>query len=247
MQLLWHGRTTMIPLMSSSDSAFTRQIAEAVRYLQGEHGTHETSEKVVTIASELIGGCDLAGISIVRRDGIETAAATNEALRHMDGLQFEVGEGPCLDALQDHETVYSHDLASDERWPVWGPKVAAEIGVRSNVSYRLFTTESTLGALNLYSHQVEAFDTDDIYNGLALAAHVAVALAAARNAEDLERAITTRTVIGQAEGILMERFNISAEQAFAVLRRVSQHRNIKLSKVAEEVVRTRKTPGMESD
>jgi GAF domain-containing protein len=149
--------------------------------------------------------------------------------------------------LHHQETVYSPDLASDERWPVWGPKVAGETGVRSIISYRLFTTNNTLGAMNLYSRSVAAFDSEDSYNGLALAAHVAVALAAARNADNLERAVTTRTVIGQAEGILMERFNISADQAFAVLRRVSQDRNLKLNKVAEEVVTTRKTPGMESD
>jgi hypothetical protein len=86
--------------MNRSYPAFTRELAEAARSLQCETGTHHTLEKAVAIASEIINGCDLAGISIVRRDGIETAAATNESLRHMDGLQFEVGEGPCLDALQ---------------------------------------------------------------------------------------------------------------------------------------------------
>jgi len=96
--------------------------------------------------------------------------------------------------------------------------------------------------LNLYSREPEAFDLDDIYNGEALAAHVAVALAASRQAEQLGMAIATRTVIGQAEGILMERFDISAEQAFAVLRRVSSHSNVKLNRVAEQLVRTRETP-----
>ena len=130
-------------------------------------------------------------------------------------------EGPCFDALEMHERVHSRDLATDTRWPRWGPHVAHEIGVVSVVSYRLFTTADSLGALNLYSRTSEAFDLDDIYNGEALAAHVAVALASSRQAEQLGVAITTRTVIGQAEGILMERFDISADQAFAVLRRVS--------------------------
>ena len=133
-------------------------------------------------------------------------------------------------------------MRTDPRWPTWGPLVAKEIGVVSIVSYRLFTTEDTLGALNLYSRRPDAFDTDDVYNGQALAAHVAVALAASQNTTHLELAIANRTVIGQAEGILMERFGITAEQAFAVLRRVSQHRNVKLNRVAEELVRTRETP-----
>jgi hypothetical protein len=97
------------------------------------------------------------------------------------------------------------------------------------------------GGMNLCSRSVAAFDTEYIDNGSALSRSCAVALAAARNAENLERAVTTRTVIGQAEEILMERFKISADQAFAVLRRVPQDRNPKLNKLAEEVVT--KTPG----
>ena len=120
--------------------------------------------------------------------------------------------------------------------------VAKELGVASIVSYRLYTTEDTLGAMNLYSTDPDAFDADDVNNGQALAAHVGVALAASQNAEHLEMAISNRTLIGRAEGILMERFDVSPDQAFAVLRRVSQHRNVKLNRVAEELVRTRETP-----
>jgi hypothetical protein len=120
--------------------------------------------------------------------------------------------------------------------------VAKEAGVASIVSYRLYTTQDTLGALNLYSTKPDAFDADDINNGQALAAHVGVALAASQQAEHLEMAVINRTAIGRAEGILMERFGIPPDQAFAVLRRVSQHRNVKLNCVAEELVRTRETP-----
>ncbi|HET6626686.1 MAG TPA: GAF and ANTAR domain-containing protein [Nocardioidaceae bacterium] len=227
----------------SERESFARHLAAAARSMQGETGTQETLDKAVAIAVELIEGCDLAGISIVHRDDIDTSAGSDESLRRIDELQFAMGEGPCLDALKEHETVHSPDLAHDDRWPKWGPKIAKEIGVRSNVSYRLFTTADTLGAMNLYSRQVEAFDADDIYSGLALAAHIAVALAGAQNAEHLERAISNRTVIGQAEGILMERFNLTAEQAFGVLRRMSSQRNVKLSMIAEELVRTRQIPG----
>jgi transcriptional regulator with GAF, ATPase, and Fis domain len=227
--------------MAESDM-FTGQLADAARSMQGENGTQDTLDKAVVIATELIECCDLAGISIVHHNGIETPAGSDAALRRIDELQYELKEGPCLDALLTHETVHSTGLADDERWPKWGPRVATEIGVASNVSYRLFTTKDTLGAMNLYSRKPEAFDTEDIYNGQALAAHVAVALASAQNAENLETAVTNRTVIGQAEGILMERFDISAEHAFSVLRRVSQQRNVKLSRVAEQLVTTRETP-----
>jgi GAF domain-containing protein len=225
-----------------SPADFAQQLADAARSMQGWTSTQQTLDKVVLVATEIIAGCDLAGISVVHPDGIETPAASDEALRRIDELQFSMKEGPCFDALRTHETVHSRDLATDERWPRWGPYVAREIGVVCILSYRLFTSESTLGAMNLYSRKPGAFDSDDINNGQALAAHVAVALAASQNVENLELAISTRTAIGRAEGILMERFDIDPDQAFAVLRRVSQHRNVRLNWVAEELVRTRKTP-----
>ena len=225
-----------------SRATFAQQLAEAARSMQGWTSTQQTLDKVVSVATEIIKGCDLVGISVVRGDGIETRAGSDETLNQIDELQFRLREGPCFDALRTHEIVHSGDLATDKRWPRWGPLVASEVSVVCVVSYRLFTTENTLGALNLYSRRSEAFDTDDVYNGQALAAHVGVALAASQNAENLELAITNRTVIGRAEGILMERFAIRPEQAFAVLRRVSQGRNVKLNHVAEELVRTRETP-----
>ena len=224
------------------DSSFSRQLAAAVRAMQGETGTQHTIEQAVASATEIVHGCDMAGVSVVHPGGIDTSAASDEALTRIDGLQYEIGEGPCLDALQQHETVSSPDLAEDQRWPKWGRTVVEELGLHSVLSYRLYSTKNTLGALNLYAHRADAFDSDDVYNGLALAAHVGVALAGAQKAEHLERAITNRTVIGQAEGILMERFDISAERAFAVLRRVSQERNVKLHRVAEELVNTRRVP-----
>jgi GAF domain-containing protein len=221
---------------------FLRQLAEAARSMQRRTSTQEMLDEAVVIATEIIEGCDLAGMSVVHRGGIDTPAASSEVLKRLDRLQFELRQGPCFDALRNHEVVISHDLAADDRWPRWGARVAQEIGVGSIVSYRLFTTADTLGAMNLYSRETHAFDREDVYNGEALAAHVAVALADAQNVTNLESAITTRTVIGRAEGILMERFDLSPAQAFAVLRRVSQHRNIKLNRIAEALVRTRQLP-----
>jgi GAF domain-containing protein len=223
-------------------TGFTQQLADAARSMQGWGSTQQTLEKVVSVATEIIQGCELVGISIVHGDRIETEAGSDETLKRIDEFQFKLREGPCFDALHTAEIVHSRDLAADVRWPRWGPLVARETGVVCVVSYRLFTTEDTLGAMNLYSRSPGAFDADDIYNGQALAAHVGVALAASQNAEHLGLAITNRTAIGRAEGILMERFAIPPEQAFAVLRRVSQRRNVKLNRVAEELVRTGVTP-----
>ena len=231
--------------MSASDE-FSQQLAEAARAMQGGTSTRETLDKIVHAAIEVVRACDLVGISLVHPGGIDTPAGNDEALNVIDALQFRLHEGPCYDALRSQETVVSSDLATDERWPRWGPLVAKEIGVASVASYRLFTTESSLGAMNLYSRRADAFDADDVYIGQALAAHAAMALAASQNVEHLELAIAHRTVIGQAEGILMERFDLGAAQAFAVLRRLSQARNVKLNHIAEELVRTRETPDQAS-
>lgn len=221
---------------------FLQQLADGARSMQAKTSTQETLDEAVQVAVEIIEGCDLAGMSVINPDGIDTPAGSGDALKRLDSLQFELKEGPCFDALHHHEIVLSRDLATDPRWPTWGPRVAMEISVRSIVSYRLFTSADTIGAMNLYSHETDAFDTEDIENGGALAVHVAVALADAQNVKHLETAISVRTGIGRAEGILMERFDLSPAQAFAVLRRISQKRNIKLNRVAEELVRTRETP-----
>jgi GAF domain-containing protein len=221
---------------------FAEQLADAARSMQGWSSTQLTLEKVVLVATEIIQGCDLVGISVVHGGGIDTPVGTTEALNRIDELQFVLKQGPCFDALHMHEIVHSRDLATDSRWPTWGPMIVKEMGVASIVSYRLYTTQDTLGALNLYATTPDAFDADDIDNGHALAAHVGVALAASQNAENLEMAISNRTMIGRAEGILMERFGLTPDQAFAVLRRVSQHQNVKLNRVAEELVRTGVTP-----
>ncbi|MFK5647793.1 ANTAR domain-containing protein [Ornithinimicrobium sp. LYQ121] len=221
---------------------FSHQLSAVARSMQEDPGSQHTLETAIAAALEMITGCDMAGISVVHPDGIDTPAASSETLRRIDELQFALGQGPCLNAVREHETTRCPDLAHDDRWPVWGARVSEELGVASSVSYRLYTTRDTPGALNLYSEQLDGFDADDIDNGLALAAHVAVALAAAQNAENLTTAITNRTVIGQAEGILMERFDMSADQAFEVLRRVSRDGNVKLNAVAAQLVETRRTP-----
>ncbi|MDQ3627316.1 MAG: GAF and ANTAR domain-containing protein [Actinomycetota bacterium] len=220
------------------------QLAAVARALLAEDDVQATLDKAISMATDLVRGCEYAGVSLVRRgQSIDTPAATHNVVRRGDELQYELGEGPCLEAIWDDETVLSHDLASDPRWPSWGPRTVDELGVRSVLCFQLFTHDNTLGALNLYSQHVDAFDADDCTAGRALAAHVAVALAAAEEIGHLGSAITSRTVIGQAEGILMERFDVSAQQAFAILRRVSQQQNVKLYEVARQLVETRRTPG----
>jgi GAF domain-containing protein len=195
------------------------------------------------VATKIIPGCDAAGVCVVYRgDRIDTHATSTDDLRQVDALQHELDEGPCLEALRKDQTVVSNDLATDDRWPTWGPEVVERLGMRSSVTYRLYSNDKDLGALNLYGTDADAFTAEDIQDGLALAAHVGVALAAAQQVEQLEKALSGRTVIGQATGILMERFDLTPDRAFSVLSRMSQQKNVKLRALAEQIVTTRTLP-----
>jgi len=203
-----------------------------------------TLERSVHVCTDLIPGCDYAGVSIVHRGGrIDTQASSDEVVERADALQYELREGPCLDAIWHHDTVVSDDLGQEQRWPRWAPRVADELGVRGMLSVQLFTSEDTLGGLNLYSRHVAGFTENSVDIATYLAAHVAVALAATQTSDQLRLAMFQRTVIGQAQGILMERYSIGADRAFELLRRVSQDNNMKLRQVATDLVETRVTPG----
>jgi transcriptional regulator with GAF, ATPase, and Fis domain len=219
------------------------ELAAAARDLGSEDVEH-TLVKSVALAVDMFDGCDACGVTLVRRGrSLETPVSTGDMLVQGDALQYQLGEGPCMDAVWDQEVVISHDLALEPRWPKWGPRVVDELGARSMMCLQLFIGEQTLGAMNMYSKRPYAFDErDDKTEAQALAAHVAVALGAAQEIENLHTALGNRTVIGQAEGILMERFGITGDRAFQVLRRVSSHTNNKLHSVAVELVETRAVP-----
>jgi GAF domain-containing protein len=224
------------------------RVAEVVRALHAESGVQDTVDRAVSVATETVRGCDHASVSLVHQDGtMETLAATSEVCRRGDALQYELQEGPCVDAAGSYDTVRSADLSQETRWPSWSARAVRELGVRSVLSFRLYTAADELGALNLYSDHVDAFDDEAEGVGFALAAHVAVAMAGERNLDYANMALVNRTVIGQAEGILMERYQMSADQAFRVLARVSQQENVKLRDIAGYVVRNRQVPGVPTD
>jgi transcriptional regulator with GAF, ATPase, and Fis domain len=170
----------MVASMAKS-SDLNQELATAARSLQAEFDTQHMLERCVVLATELIGGCDYAGVSIVHRKApIDTPAATDVLVVRGDELQYLLQEGPCLDSIWDAETVHSRNLSEEQRWPRWSPAVVEELGVASMLSFQLYTDRDNLGALNLYSTTVDAFDDDDMSVGFLLAAQSAVALAFAR-------------------------------------------------------------------
>jgi transcriptional regulator with GAF, ATPase, and Fis domain len=201
----------------------------------------ETVEKVLEFTLKAI-GCEYAGVIFVHgRNNIETAAATDPLVAKLDAMQMEVGEGPDVSVLADRLSVIVSDTHSETRWPSWSARVA-DAGIRSMMSVRMYTDDETMGTLNTYSVKPDAFDIDDQGVAHILARHAAVALGNARKIENLWLAVDARKRIGQAQGILMERFDLTADQAFAVLLRYSQDNNVKLRVVADRLVDTRELP-----
>ncbi len=220
--------------------------ADIARHLQAQDTPEKVQERVTRAAVDTVDGCDHASISVVRRHGrIDTVAATDDVPPRVDAIQYEVGQGPCLDAMSEHEVYLIDDLAGDERWPPFSHRAAEETGVRSMLSFRLFLEDDTLGALNLYSGATQAFDEHACAVGTVLAAHAAVVMQGARErerAEHLDRALESSREIGMAMGVLMAQQRMTRQEAFTVLRRVSQHLNRKLHDVAVEIVDTGRLP-----
>ena len=202
----------------------------------------EQLQTAVDLAVALIGGCDHAGVSIVQGRTVCSPASSDDVVRRGDALQYELDEGPCLDSLRLHQTVVSHDLPIEQRWPRWTPQAVAELGIQGMMSLWLSAKTCSYDALNLYADRTNAFEPEDRTNAEAFATQVSIALATRREIYQRSIAMENRTVIGQAEGILMERLGIDADQAFAYLRRTSQAENRKLISICEEIVQTRRLP-----
>ncbi|HLV54746.1 MAG TPA: GAF and ANTAR domain-containing protein [Actinotalea caeni] len=220
------------------------QLAQAAREMDAAEGSEELLDVAVGWSMAVVPGCQMAGVTMRRRRGrLESVSPSDPVVVACDLLQYELEEGPCLDAITDDTVIAAGDVARDPRWPRWGPQVAKDHGIAGMLSVRLFSSETVHGALNLYSREPGAFDTYAIDIAVLLATHVSVALGSALSDENLRLAVDSRHLIGQAQGILMERFSLDAAAAFAVLSRVSQDRNIRLVAVAEHVVRRRELPG----
>jgi GAF domain-containing protein len=206
-----------------------------------------TLGQVVAAAVAAIDGCDRAGVLIVDGRTVRTITHSDAAVLDIDRLQQQAGQGPCMDALMNRVVVYVGDLVDDDRYPGFST-AATQIGVRTVLAYPL-VADDRHGALNLYGAEPHAIGATDRAKGAILASLAGIAIgAASQRAEDqaanisLRQALVSREVIGQAQGILMERERISADQAFDVLRRASQHLNQKLRDVAQALVDTGESP-----
>ena len=212
-------------------------LAAAARTINQSQTLDETLQTIAEVARESVPGFDQVGISALHKNGkIETKAATGDLVHRLDDIQYSLGEGPCVDTLHDKVIVEAPDLRHDQRWPRYVPRAVAE-GLKAQLAVKLYLDDQgTLGGLNIYSTTREDIDPEAVHTAELFAAHAAIALGYAQERQNLNEALHSRKIIGQAIGLVMERYQLPEDRAFAFLVRASSHANIKLRDIAQTMV-----------
>jgi transcriptional regulator with GAF, ATPase, and Fis domain len=216
-----------------------RRIAQVVQDLYGRPDTD--SDTVIAELAEHaaleIPGSQYAGVTVTRNGKhIDTPATTHKWPLLLDEIQQRHREGPCLTAAWEEKTVHLANMETDERFPLYARDALAETPIRSVMAFQLWIAGETMGALNVYAETANAFSEETRAIGLVFAAHSSVAWNAARRDEQFKKALSSRDVIGQAKGMLMERYGVNAIQAFELLRKLSQDSNTPLISIATDLV-----------
>ena len=223
---------------ASSQGDLAIRLSELARSLQDEESLSDTLSGIVHAAVGTIPGAQYAAISVIEGGRtVKTRAGTDDLVYQLDQAQSDTHQGPCLDALYNQQTVRLSDMDAETRWPKFSRR-AVELGVGSMLCLQLYVEQDNLGALNLQSRKKDAFNDESEQIGLLFAAHAGVAMAGAQKQQQLAKAMSVRDLIGQAKGILMERYKIRNDQAFNLLVRASQNTNTKLVDVARYLVDT---------
>jgi GAF domain-containing protein len=220
-------------------AALVDAFAEIAATIRSSEDDEATMRRITEAAVAVIEPCVSSSLSLVVKDGPATRAATSPLAMQGDRLQYDEGEGPCLDAAMHERWLYTSDVANDERWPRSCGRMHRELGVGSMFSCRLSLNAAprqTLGGINLYALAPDAFSEDDRMLAILLSSMAAVVVDASRQQAQLRAAVESRQMIGEAIGILRYQSNLSSDEAFRVLTRASQRLNIKLREVARRVV-----------
>lgn len=206
---------------------------------RGEDDLDSALRQVNEANVAVVPGAWCAGITVLDSSGaITTVGATHEDARRLDDAQRATGEGPCLSAAWEQRTLHIEDLETEQRWPRFRKAALTGTSARSVLSFRLFADKTTLAAVNFQARRARAgvFDQDSVEAGLLVAAHTMVVWNLVSRERQFRSALASRDVIGQAKGMLMERYGINAAAAFELLKHLSQDANTKLRVIAEKVV-----------
>jgi GAF domain-containing protein len=217
-------------------------LAGLSRLASNRLGLEDLLTRVATYAVRAIPGADGAGLTLLEAGRADTVVATATFVSEIDGIQYGLGQGPCILAARDGQTVMSGSLGSDPRWRRFGGAVA-RLGVHSVLSLPLVTPDGVVGAMNVYAHDRHVFDERAAELGEIFAVPAAIAVQNAqvlaqtqRLAAQLQSAMQTRGVIDRAVGIIMSRTGGTEDDAMARLRTLSQHEHRKLAVVARHVI-----------
>jgi GAF domain-containing protein len=214
------------------------QLAELVASLDRQ-GTETKAglRELIEIGSRHVTGSKYAGITLAEAGkAITNVVATHRYPMVLDAIQNEYGEGPCVAAAWQHHVMHVADLGVDERWPRYQQYALANTPIRSILSFELFADHDTMAALNFFGHHPHAFTDESIELGGIFATHVALAWSMMRRNDQFRSALASRDMIGQAKGVIMERFNLDAVEAFDLLARLSQQSNTKLIDIARALI-----------
>jgi GAF domain-containing protein len=232
------------------DPDVSARVAKATqRFLSEDANLLASLEGVAAAGCALLGGCEAASVTIIDGGQPGTFGSTSALATDLDAVQYRAGDGPCLTAAREGRVVRIDEIAADPRWPSFA-SAARALHVSSSLSVPIGLPDpATLGGVNFYGADPDAFDESDLKIARAFAAQasavVSNALAywsALEQASNLTRAMKHRAEIEQAKGILMGTQHCSAEQAFDLLRRASQRENRKLRDIAVEIVQRAANP-----
>lgn len=215
-------------------------LAGMARALLGQSSVQDTLDSIVVHAVKLVDGCEAASVLVVNKQVVSIVAASHDVARWSDEAQGKLRQGPCFDAASGGEQVYRIDdlNAQTSRWPEYTMR-ARELGIGSAMGFLLYTDDrDNLGALNMYSSRPGAFNPRAGHMGWIVASHAAVALSSARHAENMDFALASSRLIGEAIGIVMCRYRLTEDAAFAAIREASQRHNVKVRELAERITLT---------
>ncbi|MDG5483386.1 GAF and ANTAR domain-containing protein [Mycolicibacterium gadium] len=191
--------------------------------------------RLTSAAVSLVKGVDYADVMLVQDGSFESVAPTDPLVTELDAVQMQSGDGPCLEAAVDTSIIRCDDVENDPRWPTF-TAAALSFGVRATMSYQLYTNLGGAGALNLFSRRSHAVDSEGEAIGAVLATHAATAIMAVNTRQQFQSALASRDLIGQAKGILMNRFAIDAVRAFELIVKQSQDVNIPVREIAQKII-----------
>ncbi len=208
-------------------------VDSAVQQVGRPRELDETLSLAAHSAVHTVPGAEHAGIELLSdKNSLESRARSSDTVAKLHRLQTDLREGPCMTAVWKEPTVVVNDLAAEaDRWPEFVPR-ARSLGVASVLSFRLYLESDTLGVLSLYSSVPGGFTSESRTIAGLFASHATLMVGSALQVGNLKLAVSTRDLIGQAKGILMERFGVTAEDAFDLLVRSSQQTHVKLVDVA---------------